>query len=290
MNVRLIHAGLHTRLVDAGRPRSRALGVPLGGAADRWSLALGNALVGNPPDTPALEITLAGPTLVADGSLTLALYGAPFAVEGHPTGGTFFLPAGQPLRIGGCAEGMRAYLCVPGGFDSLVILGSVSSLHPLAAQTILTCESSLTVPGRSLRPPTWPGVLRVLPGAHAALFPATGLGTQSYRVGSAADRMGVRLEGRPLPVPPELPSEPAHPGAVQVTRDGQCIVLGVDGQTIGGYAKVAQVIAADLDMVGQLRPGQQVRFETVDHATAEAAWQARQAELRSWQTRLRLSS
>jgi antagonist of KipI len=290
MNIRLIHAGLHTRLVDAGRPRTRSLGVPLGGAADRWSLALGNALVGNPPDTPALEITLAGPTLVAHEPLTLALYGAPFAVEGHPTCGLLNLPAGQPLRIGGCAEGMRAYLCVPGGFRADAILGSISGLQALEAQTILTCAASAALPGRSLRPPTWPGVLRVLPGAHAALFPAMGLGTQPYRVGSAADRMGVRLEGTPLPVPPELPSEPAHPGAVQVTRDGQCIVLGVDGQTIGGYAKIAQVIAADLDAVGQLRPGQHVRFETVDHATAETAWQARQAELRSWQTRLRLSS
>ena len=58
----------------------------------------------------------------------------------------------------------------------------------------------------------------------------------------------------------EMTSEAVCPGSIQVTRDGQCIVLGVDGQTIGGYPKIAQVIQADLDALGQLRPGQRVRF------------------------------
>jgi allophanate hydrolase subunit 2 len=63
-------------------------------------------------------------------------------------------------------------------------------------------------------------------------------------------------------------------------------VLGVDGQTIGGYPKVAHVIAADLDRLGQLRPGQAVRFEVVEVAAAEAAYHERQAALREWLVRL----
>ena len=66
MSLRVVEPGLYTLIVDHGRPGSRSLGVPVGGAADRFSLALGNALVGNPPDTAALEISLAGPTLQAD--------------------------------------------------------------------------------------------------------------------------------------------------------------------------------------------------------------------------------
>ena len=50
----VLQPGLSTLVVDAGRPHHRGLGVPLGGAADRTSLALGNALVGNPPDAAAL--------------------------------------------------------------------------------------------------------------------------------------------------------------------------------------------------------------------------------------------
>jgi allophanate hydrolase subunit 2 len=84
--------------------------------------------------------------------------------------------------------------------------------------------------------------------------------------------MGLRLKGDPLQRKPgELVSEPVGPGAVQVVNDGQCIVLGVDGQTIGGYPKVAHVIAADLDRLGQLRPGQAVRFEMNNVDDAEGA-------------------
>src|SRR5262249_11925221 len=151
--------------------------------------------------------------------------------------------------------------------DVPIILDSRSGLRPVAAGDVLGCSEGRAV-ARSIALPEFRSRLRVLPGQHAALFPEGGLGDATYRVSSAADRMGVRLEGPPLPVPGELPSEPACPGAVQVTRDGQCILLGVDGQTIGGYPKVAQVIAADLDAVGQLRPGQRVTFQAVTAAEA----------------------
>jgi antagonist of KipI len=74
---------------------------------------------------------------------------------------------------------------------------------------------------------------------------------------------------------------------VQVTRDGQSIVLGVDGQTIGGYPKIAQVVSADLDKLAQLRPGETLRFQCVTLADAEALYRAKQDELREWLTRLR---
>jgi allophanate hydrolase subunit 2 len=82
-------------------------------------------------------------------------------------------------------------------------------------------------------------------------------------------------------------SEPVCPGIVQVTPDGQCIILGVDGQTIGGYPKLFQVIQADLDRIGQLRPGDSAVFEVVSVETAEALYKERQAMLAEWTTRLR---
>ncbi len=50
MSLLVREAGLQSLLVDRGRERSRALGVPAGGAADRAALALGNALVGKAND------------------------------------------------------------------------------------------------------------------------------------------------------------------------------------------------------------------------------------------------
>src|SRR5262245_50994164 len=144
--LRVLAAGPATRVVDYGRPRSRSLGVPLGGAADRAALALGNALVGNPPDAAALEISLAGPTLEATVELGCVLSGAPFDLATnrrhlHP-GKTFTLDAGEVLRIGGSGEGVRAYLCVRGGLQTARILGSCSGLGPLKADDELPCAPS----------------------------------------------------------------------------------------------------------------------------------------------------
>src|SRR5438132_6767784 len=104
MSLRVLDPGLYTLVVDFGRPRFRSLGVPTGGAADRAALALGNALVGNPPDAAALEVALAGPTLRADCDLGAVVFGAPFRLgPDRPltVGTTFTWRAGEVLRIGG---------------------------------------------------------------------------------------------------------------------------------------------------------------------------------------------
>jgi biotin-dependent carboxylase-like uncharacterized protein len=300
----VLEPGLCTLVADLGRPATRSLGVPVGGAADRFALAVGNALVGNPPDAAALEVTLAGPTLRADAALACVLYGAPFELSlgGRtlPAGTTFTLPPGEELRLGGTPRGARAYLCVGGGLRTPVVLGSRSSLGPLAAGAELPCVSGV-IRGRFVRIESeWdadlvgpvgagPGRLRVLDGPQADWFDGAGLyDGAGFEVTAASNRMGLRLRGRPLRLPErELVSEPVCPGSVQVTRDGQCIVLGVDGQTIGGYPKAAQVIAADLDLLGQLRPGERVRFERVGLAEAEALYRRREAALGRWLARLR---
>jgi 5-oxoprolinase (ATP-hydrolysing) subunit C len=315
MSLTVLEPGLYTLVVDEGRPRSRSLGVPVGGAADRVSLALGNALLGNDPGAASLECTLAGPTLRAECDLAGVLYGAPFVLrtdrEELTAGTTFTLRAGEVLRIGGTATGARAYLCVRGGLQTPMILGSRSGLAPVQAGDELPCLGG-TVARRFIRPAfqwdrDWqppPGTpaslrrLRVVPGPQRDWFQPelvfyTGTnGSQvTRRVTTASNRMGLRLQGPPLPVPDrELVSEPVSPGAVQVTRDGQCIVLGVDGQTIGGYPKAAQVIAADLDLLGQLRPGEEVAFAGVSLAEAETLYRARADELRAWLLRLRAAA
>lgn len=293
MPLHVLSPGLHTLLMDRGRPHTRSLGVPLGGAADRAALALGNALAGNPPDAAALEITLTGPTLAAEYAVGVAVSGAPFTLtcgrRALRPNSTFTLEAGDVLRIGGTPTGARAYLCVRGGFDAPLILGSRSGLEPLRAGSELACASG-RLPTRFLADgpfATADRTLRTLPGAQADWFDSAEFHGQDYTVTPASNRMGLRLAGAPLRLPSrELVSEPVCPGAVQVTRDGQCIVLGVDGQTIGGYPKVAQVISADLDRLGQLRPGDAVRFAPVSLEAAEAAYRQRQDALCGWLTRI----
>ncbi len=80
-----------------------------------------------------------------------------------------------------------------------------------------------------------------------------------------SNRSGLRLAGEPILANHrrELLTEGIALGAVQVPPDGQPIILFVDQQTTGGYSKIANVIAADLPRVGQLRPRDEVRFQSV---------------------------
>jgi len=282
-------------IVDHGRPRYRSLGVPVGGAADRFALAIGNALVGNPPDAAALEISLNGPTLTTDSDVACVLYGASFAMtidgSAFDAGKTFALHRGEELRIGGTPSGMRAYLCVRSGLQTPLVLDSRSSLEPLRAGAELPCQAGVIHVRHFRHDFAWnaePRLLRVLDGGQADWFHAEEFYSQSFTVTPASNRIGLRLQGAALTLPErQLESEPVCPGSVQVTRDGQCIVLGVDGQTIGGYPKIGQVVSADLDKLAQLRPGEAIRFERATLEIAEALYCAKQAELREWLTRLR---
>jgi allophanate hydrolase subunit 2 len=293
--LRVLRAGLCSLVVDLGRPHCRSLGVPVGGAADRLALAVGNALVGNPPGAAALEVSGVGPTLVSDASLACVLYGAPFEMKigglPWPAGKTFTLRPAEELHVGGTPTGLRAYLCVRGGLQVPTILDSRSGLAPMQAGAELPCLPGVMRPRlllHSFERGVEAGLFRVIDGVQADWFDMAEFSGQSFMVTPASNRMGLRLAGRPLTLPGrEMVSEPVCPGSVQVTHDGQCVVLGIDGQTIGGYPKIAQVIGADLDALGQLRPGDAIRFERVSLEQAEALHRARQAELNAWLTRLR---
>src|SRR5207237_866837 len=172
------------------------------------------------------------------------------------------------------------------GFQMPEICGSHSSLHPLRAGAELPCQPGAIGARFVSSDFLWKGaprMLRVLRGAQADWFSEKDFYGQQYAVTPAGNRMGLRLEAEPLTVPDrELISEPVCPGTVQVTRNGQCIVLGVDGQTIGGYPKIAQVISADLDKLAQLRSGARIEFQQVNLAEAEKLYQEKQAEMQEW--------
>jgi len=130
--------------------------------------------------------------------------------------------------------------------------------------------------------------IRVLPGPQDDHFTPDTLGRlagQRYTVSRASDRMGLRLEGPELlhsALGGEIVSDGVTPGAIQVPPDGTPIVLLADGQTSGGYPKIATVISADLPRLAHARPGTRLCLLPVDAATAAAARRDEQARFAAW--------
>ena len=299
----VLDPGIATTVQDLGRTGVSGLGVPTAGAADRRAHTLANLLVGNDPGAASVECTAVGPVVRMVGAGHVAVVGCgPDSVEvtldGRPVPDGVVLPVadGQVVRVGRITRGLRAYLAVAGGFDTPVVLGSRSSdvlaglgHGPLHAGDRLARDAPARVRGRLTLPPvpSGPVVLRVVAGPHAG--PGDDgedhlrrLIAHRWRVGSAVDRVGVRLlaVGSPAPLPPVAPagSVPMVTGAVQLPPDGDPIVLLPDHATVGGYPVVACVVSADLPRLGQLAPDARVAFTLVDTAEAVAALAASRDE------------
>ncbi len=296
----VVRAGAFTTVQDRGRPGWRDRGVPVGGAFDRLSFDLANALLGNPPDSAALELSLMGGEFYAEGPLSLALVGAEMPARIVSPGGdvrdlraplSFRMRRGEWLQIGGASAGARLYLAVRGGWQVDPILGSRSSEARLEAGTRLDADP-IEIPGAHLehghRPDPNAGPIRVIDGPDGS---ARLLDRHDYRVSGSSDRMGLRLDGPPVSVEtnPTRLSAPVAPGAIQVAG-GRPILLGVAGGTMGGYPHVAHVISADLDRIGQARPGDTLRFQRIGLEDARMIDRARRADIDAWLRIVRLAA
>jgi biotin-dependent carboxylase-like uncharacterized protein len=277
MSLVVVDSGFWTTVQDAGRTGYREWGVPLGGSFDRGAADLANALVGNGLECALLELTLRGGVFESLGSMGIALAGAPIDVLIDSPGGrtrTFGVPfsttlqAGERLVLGRTLEGARTYLAVKRGLQTPCRLGSRSTEKPLARGDFLRSEES-RVPTRHLADTVWdrPGSrpIRILAGPdHALLNDPSSLCMSEFRVGSRSNRMGLHLDSPAIEgtSQPDRLSAPVAPGAIQLAG-AQLIVLGAAAGTMGGYPHVAHIISADLDRVGQLRPGDHIHFQLV---------------------------
>lgn len=293
--IEILDAPLPASFQDGGRPGYRHLGVPLSGALDPEWLALANALAGNPPATVALEIRLRGPRLRATRPLTLALAGEfsarieDAAGESRAAGNwrSLALAENEILECGFLKSGI-GYLAVHGGLDIPAVLGSRSTyaragLGGIDGRSVKAGDCIRVGAGATpilLRLPQAPRLadspLRVIAGPQRDYFTDAAWATfldAEFSVGREADRMGLRLDGPRLEHSrgADIISDAVTPGAIQVPGDGRPIILLADCQTVGGYPKIATVIAADLPRLGHALPGQSLRFVEVGIDEALAA-------------------
>jgi len=223
-----------------------------------------NGLLQQDGNLAVIELSLAKCTLVIEEPTLLAISGAPTQVTlnaQQEDRRALELSRGDELAVEIPPVGARVYIAAKDGFLGPRIFGSVSG-HSLKPGDSLKCgdtplqEKSDVPPQLKLPVHT----LNVIPGPQAASLDWQMFLNAEFKVSHSSNRAGVRLEGDLQPHDLELTSEPACIGAIQLDRTGAPIIVGPDGPTIGGYPKIAAVCESNLDFVGQLRPGQSLRF------------------------------
>lgn len=314
--LRIVFPGALAAIQDLGRTGLRKVGVPRAGALEPGWMRIANALVGNAQDAAVIEFFGGGLVVRADdGPLRVGLAGHFSADvigrEGDREGGreggrearrekipgwrSVLLQPGQQLRCGMTAGSRVGYVAVA-GLTCQPLLGSASTYARAGFGQLLGAGDALAAvvtSGHDLMLAAVPAqdaaetTIRVVPGPQADYFSAAtlaGFFASPLRVTAESDRMGMRLDGVTLTHLAEkgadIASDATVPGSIQVPGNGKPIVLLNDGQTAGGYAKIATVISADLPRLAVLPVGAALRFVPVSVAEAEAAARERESALR----------
>lgn len=315
MSITVRQPGIQTTVQDLGRLTTQHLGVPVGGAMDEQAHRIANLLVGNTADAAALECALGNVALQFDTPAVVALTGRGItaSLDGTP------VPAWRALRVPAGAllalyDGCRTTIAIGGGLDVPTVLdargtslrarfggfcGRALQKHDvlsvagrsrrsqrimaeleLQSRTSAHWATSLSLRPRYSATPT----VRFIPGPEHALLTDVSrdaLHADSFRLAPESDRMGFRFSGVPLSltVTRDMLSSGVTAGTIQLPPGGAPIILMADRQTTGGYPRLGEVIAVDLPLVAQLRPGDNLRFARVTLDEAHALYRARERDL-----------
>ncbi len=284
-------AGIATSVQDAGRFGLQRYGLVPSGAMDNFSLAAANAQVGNASSAAAIEVGPQGAIFTARAGLVrVAVTGAPRAADVNGHGRRMYhsilLSDGERLTLGAARDGVFGYVAIDGGIKGKPMFGSLSvnaraglgSPYPRPLKNGDQLEvgtARLNVPERVMSPPDMQRTtVRVVMGPQDDEFGdacKVFLGSE-WRISSSSDRMGYRLGGPKLTHMHghNIVSDGTVDGSIQVSGNGQPIVLMKDRGTTGGYPKIATVITADLGGLAQTRFGRPFRFEAVSVEDAQS--------------------
>lgn len=299
--IEVVRPAMYSIVVDQGRYGQCAIGVPPSAALDRFACAAANWLTGNDASSPALEVIGSGLVLRFNVDTACAITGAKVKAcldeEQVKPWTTFMVSKGGTLKVMEVLEGFRYYLSFSGIMAVDEVMGSCTTNIECgfggykgralkAGDRIGLSGSGLaetrTVPQKHIPRMHPPHTLRIVEGPETHYFSEDSLKAMfhygfpnSYTVSNMSNRAGIRLAGQPLVFREEaeksIISEGIMPGTIQIPGDGQPIIILYE-RTVGGYARFALVIRADLDRLAHLKPSDDVVFEMIGMEEAEQLW------------------
>lgn len=289
---KVIKSGFFDTIQDLGRPGFQQYGMPVSGAMDSFALRIGNQILGNKKNTAGIEISTPGLSLEVLNQTIITITGADFnpTINNSPTlmWEVLRVRKGDIISFTKIKNGYRSYLLVAGGIDVPDVLGSKSTYvrgeigglegRPLRKLDIINIgkpsEGLEKIVRRKVSDINIPiyqeeNEIKVILGPQDDYFTKDGLYTflsSTYEITVNSDRMGYRLRG------PKIESERGVDiitdgiplGSIQITKDGMPIVMLADHQTTGGYAKIATIISVDIDKFAQMKPGNKIKFTSIN--------------------------
>lgn len=303
MSIIIIKPGFQTTIQDLGRIGFKRSGVPESGCMDRFSARIANILCGNNEHDAVLEMVLHGVELLTLESLLVVFSGG----GAQPTINNQPIPLNRPVYIPAystiltlpASNGMRLYMAIAGGFNKPILMNSRSTYHPAGAGTQLNAGNVLEAGiasylstsicknilkhKNSLGISKWglssnyfsyqPDSIKITKGIEWEKFTQEAYHDfldESFLILPQSNRMGYRLNGKPLMIVKkfEMISTAVVRGTIQVTPDGNPLILMADAQTTGGYPRIGQVIETNIGILAQKRPGEYIFFELVSPESA----------------------
>lgn len=289
MGIRVLKAGMLTTVQDLGRTGYQSQGFSVAGAMDVRALKIANLLLDNPENEAVIEFTLIGPTLEFTSATIIAITGGDFGptINGEPAPmyTAIYMNKGDILKFGSAKTGSRGYIAFSSYLSIPVVMGSrctnlKSGIGGFKGRKLQVDDLILFrikrryLPyflSRKLTPDDYSKEaeeLRVVMGPQDYKFTKQGIETflsEEYTVTSDFDRMGCRLDGPYIASKEgsDIISDGIALGSVQVPSHGKPIILLMDRQTTGGYAKIATVISVDIPKIAQRKTDHKIRFKAI---------------------------
>jgi len=297
----VLRAGVNTTIQDEGRNHLYHVGIAVSGAIDQRNYTLSNKLVENQLNEAVIEFAYQGPLLkLKNGKINFAISGdilfkiirKDLEVEDGECYKSYILDDEDQIDILSTKNSAYGYLAVNGGFHLEKTWGSYSTntkanigpnegkKYSLNDKIFIKKSDTKNLIKRKINYNYSPdNIIRIIKGTNFDYFSKDAINKffkEDFLITNLVDRMGIRLEGPKLEniVNTNIKSEGLVKGVIQVPANGNPIIMLSDHGTVGGYPKIGVVIAADLDLIGQLTPGTKINFKEVSLEEAQNIFKA----------------
>jgi len=298
---KILRPGVNTTIQDSGRNHLYYIGIAVSGAIDQRNYKLANSLVENQLDEAVIEFAYQGPLLkLSNGKINFAITGDIFfkiirknsTIEDGECYKNYILEAEDQIDIISTKNSAYGYLSVKDGFKIQKIWNSGSintkanigpnngKKYSLEDKIFIKNSNTGNILEKKINySNSTDKIIRIIKGTNFDYFSEEAKEkflNEDFLITNLADRMGIRLKGAKIEniKKTNIKSEGLVRGVIQVPADGNPIIMLSDHGTIGGYPKIANVISADLDLVGQLTPGTNINFKEVSLEEAENIFKA----------------